>query len=101
MAIRIFVNDEIGALHTAINTAIDRTSSGGRIVVLTYQSLEGGETKGLFRQASGANSGSPFPSEETGPKVRLLTKKVVKPSIEEMERNPRSRSAMLRAVEKL
>jgi 16S rRNA (cytosine1402-N4)-methyltransferase len=101
MALRIAVNDEIGALRTALETAIDRTKSGGRIAVLTYQSLEGGETKRVFRQASDRSTCSSFPSEEPGPRVRVLTKKAVKPSPEEIEDNPRARSALLRVAEKL
>jgi len=52
MALRVAVNDELGALHAALTAAVRRTRPGGRIVVLTYQSGEGGETKGAFRQAS-------------------------------------------------
>jgi len=101
MALRVAVNDEIGALHAALQTAIDRTRSGGRIAVLTYQSLEGGETKRAFRQASDRSTCSPFPSEKPCPRVRMVSKKAVKPSPEETQRNPRSRSALLRVVEKL
>ena len=100
MALRIAVNDELGALRKALEAAIHRTRVHGRIVALTYQSLEGGETKGAFRQASERSQCPPFPSGE-GPAVRLLTKKAVKPTLEEMKRNPRSRSAILRAVEKI
>jgi len=104
MALRIAVNDELGALRAALTAAIRRTKPRGRIVVLTYQSLEGGETKGAFRLASGGSSSCPpFPSEEVDrmPRVRMLTKKALKPSREEMERNPRARSATLRAAERL
>ncbi len=102
MALRIAVNDELGALHTALEAAIDRTRSGGRIVVLTYHSLEGGETKDVFRQASvAARPGSPFPSGETPPRVKRLTKHAVKPTAEEVRANPRARSALLRVAEKL
>ncbi len=100
MALRIVVNDELGALRKALDAAIHRTKPGGRIVALTYQSLEGGETKGAFRRASVDSTCLPFPSNE-GPRVRVLTKKVAKPSAEECKRNPRARSATLRAAERL
>jgi len=100
MALRIAVNDELGSLRQALEAAINRTRSQGRIVVLTYHSLEGGETKGAFRRASNRSKCPPSPSGE-GPRVRILTKKAVKPSHREVRENPRSRSATLRAAEKL
>jgi len=100
MALRIAVNDELGALHRALEAAIRRTRAHGRIVVLTYHSLEGGETKGAFRRASGYSKCPSFPSGEV-PQVRILTKKVVKPSDEEKGRNPRARSATLRVAERI
>ncbi len=100
MALRIAVNDEVGALRRALHAAIRRTRAHGRIVVLTYQSLEGGETKGAFRQARDGRLCPPFPSAEA-PRLRILTKKVVKPSPEEARSNPRARSATLRAAERL
>jgi len=100
MALRIAVNDELGALRKALDAAIDRTKVHGRIVVLTYHSLEGGETKGAFRRARDRSPCPPFPSGE-GPRVRILRKKVVKPSEQEIRENPRARSATLRVAERL
>ncbi len=100
MALRIAVNDELGALRKALHAAIRRTRPRGRIVALTYHSLDGGETKGAFRQATGRSTRPPFPSE-AGPLVRILTKKAVKPSRREIDQNPRARSATLRAAERL
>ena len=100
MALRIAVNDELGALHKALDAAIHRTRPRGRIVVLTYHSLEGGETKGAYRRARASSQCPPSPSGE-GPRVRILTKRAVKPSAEEIKENPRSRSAILRAAERL
>ncbi len=100
MALRIAVNDELGALRRALDAAIHRTRPRGRIVVLTYQSLEGGETKGAFRRARASSTCPPFPSEK-GPQVRVLTKRVVRPSAEERKSNPSSRSATLRVAERL
>lgn len=101
MALRIAVNDEIGALVTALNAAIRRTRVGGRIVALTYHSLEGGATKDVFRQASDRSLCSPSPSGEPLPRVRLVSKKAVKPTPEEIARNPRARSALLRVAERV
>jgi 16S rRNA (cytosine1402-N4)-methyltransferase len=100
MALRIVVNDELGALRKALHAAIRCTRPHSRIVVLTYHSLEGGETKGAFRQAREGSLCPPFPSGEV-PRVRILTKKAVKPSAEECRGNPRARSATLRAAERL
>ena len=102
MALRIAVNDEVGALETALNAAIHRTRSGGRIAVLTYQSLEGRVTKGAFRLGTEHTSAySASPSVESSPRVRVVTKKAVKPTPEEAARNPRARSALLRVAEKV
>jgi 16S rRNA (cytosine1402-N4)-methyltransferase len=100
MALRIVVNDELVALRRALDTAIRRTRAHGRIVVLTYQSLEGGETKGAFRQARDGSLCPPFPSGEV-PRVRILTKKAIRPTPAEAHSNPRARSATLRAAERL
>lgn len=100
MALRIAVNDEVGALRTALDAAIHRTRPCGRIVVLTYQSLEGGETKGAFRRAKASSACPPSPSDK-GPRVRLIRKKVVKPSPEELKTNPSARSATLRVAERV
>jgi 16S rRNA (cytosine1402-N4)-methyltransferase len=100
MALRIAVNDELGALRKALHAAIRRTRAHGRIVVLTYQSLEGGETKGAFRQARDGALCPPFPSGQV-PRVRILTKKAIRPSSAEAQANPRARSATLRAAERI
>jgi len=100
MALRIAVNDELGALRQALHAAIRRTRPHSRIVVLTYHSLEGGETKGAFRRARDGSLCPPFPSGDV-PRVRILTKKAVKPTAEERRENPRARSATLRAAERV
>lgn len=103
LALRVAVNDELGALQAALEAAIHRTRAGGRIVVLTYQSLEGGATKGAFRRASVTGLCPPFPSDRVDqrPLVRVLTRRVVRPSLEEVRANRRARSATLRAAERL
>lgn len=100
MALRIAVNDELGSLQTALDAAIHRTRAGSRIVVLTYNSLEGGAAKGAFRRARDRSPCPPFPSGQAH-RVRILAKKAVKPSEREKRDNPRARSATLRVAEKL
>ncbi len=103
MALRIAVNDEIGSLRKALDAAIHRTKAGGRIVILAYHSLEGREAKGAFGRYSNVRSRRTCPPVPSGDdhQVRLLTKKAVKPSEREKKENPRSRSATLRAAEKV
>ena len=101
-ALRIVVNEELAALRRGLIAAVNCTRSQGRIVVLSYQSLDDGETKGIFRQlAVGREPGPPSLPEQEAPRVKILTRKPVRPSPEEVGRNPRARSARLRAVEKL
>ena len=87
-SLRIAVNQELESLQTALTDAIDLLSPGGRIVVLSYHSLEDRIVKHTFRQAS-----------KTG-KLIVLTKKPIYPTAEEIASNPRSRSAKLRAGRK-
>jgi len=83
-ALRIYVNDELGALEELLKQAEEALAPGGRLVVLTFHSLEDRRVK-RFLRASG---------------LRVLTKKPLTPSPEEVARNPRARSAKLRAAEK-
>ena len=104
LALRSGVNDELAALPEAIDAAVNRTRSHGRIVALSYHSLEDGVTKEEFRQLARSCRCPPLSPQctcEGRPRVRILTKKPVRPPPEEVNRNPRARSACLRAVEKL
>ena len=85
-ALRIFVNDELKSLETFLDSSMTVVRSGGRLVVITFHSLEDRIVKNKFRT----------------PQVpgRVLTKKVVKGTEEELGRNPRARSAKLRAWER-
>ena len=87
MALRMAVNDEQGELDRLLSTAPELVKSGGRIVILTFMSLEDRKVKQSFQALARAG------------KVNLLTKHVVRPSQEEINDNPPSRSAKLRAVE--
>jgi 16S rRNA (cytosine1402-N4)-methyltransferase len=88
-AIRIAVNDELGALKEALPKAFRRLNPGGRIAVISFHSLEDRIVKRFFKERSDAGEG------------RLITKKPITPSPQEIAENPRSRSAKLRIIEKI
>jgi 16S rRNA (cytosine1402-N4)-methyltransferase len=103
-ALRIEVNNELENLSHVLADAVSLLAAGGRIVVLSYHSLEDRIVKRFFVEhaATSAPSGHPLlPDTSLTPDLRLLTRKPVIASAEEQERNPRSRSAKLRAAEKL
>jgi 16S rRNA (cytosine1402-N4)-methyltransferase len=88
-ALRIFVNDELKDLQELLHAAPQLLKPGGRLVVVSFHSLEDRIVKDALRE--GARQGF----------YRLLTKKPVKAGTEEIDRNPRSRSAKLRAAERI
>ncbi|MBP3367920.1 MAG: 16S rRNA (cytosine(1402)-N(4))-methyltransferase RsmH [Clostridia bacterium] len=103
-AIRIEVNGELDSIEPSIRDAAARLRSGGRMAVITFHSLEDRITKDVFRSlASGCTCPPEFPVCVCGktPDIKLLSKKPIIPSDEEMEENPRSRSAKLRTAEKI
>jgi 16S rRNA (cytosine1402-N4)-methyltransferase len=100
MALRILVNGELEALHAGLEAAIRRTRVGGRVVAIAYHSGEARETKGALGPGDVRSQRPPF-SPDGRPMVRSLTRKAVKPSPEEVTRNPRARSAILRACERI
>ena len=103
-AIRIEVNGELDAIEPAIRKAKDIMRTGGRIVIITFHSLEDRIVKQTFADmASGCVCPRSLPVCVCGrkPEVKILTKKPILPSEEEVEENPRSRSAKLRVAEKL
>jgi len=103
-AIRIEVNNEIENLRQALCDCIDVLNPGGRLVVISYHSLEDRLVKYAFRAASAQSipSGNKIiPDKPLQPVLKVLTRKPVMASEEEMTINPRSRSAKLRAAEKL
>jgi 16S rRNA (cytosine1402-N4)-methyltransferase len=103
-ALRIEVNHELEVLQQALDAAVRWLVPGGRIVVITYHSLEDRIVKQTFaRYAQGCTCPPDLPVCVCGakPVLRVLTRRAVTPSAEEVERNPRSRSAKLRAAEKL
>ena len=103
-AIRIAVNDELGAVETVMKTAVSCLNPGGRLAIITFHSLEDRIVKnGMVAASKGCTCPPNFPVCVCGnkPKVRLITRKPITASEEELERNPRSRSAKLRVCEKL
>lgn len=102
-AIRIEVNDELGAADESIQQAMDLLAIGGRISVITFHSLEDRLTKQLFKEASTVEvpKGLPFIPDELKPKMELVNRKPILPSQEELEENNRSHSAKLRVAQKI
>ena len=103
-AIRIAVNDELASVERMLQRAVPRLNRGGRLAVITFHSLEDRIVKtGLADFARGCTCPPDFPVCVCGkvPEVRLVNKKPILPSEQEIEENPRARSAKLRAAEKL
>ncbi len=102
-ALRIEVNDELGALSRAIPAAMSVLREGGRIAVLSYQSLEDRIVKRAIAPMTTSTTPLELPIELKGhgPTFRWITKGAERPSGEEAERNPRASSARLRAAERL
>lgn len=103
-AIRIVVNDELGFLDRALNEAFDCLKVGGRMVVITFHSLEDRAVKTAFAGfAQGCTCPPEFPVCVCGktPRGKLITRKPITPSEKELEENNRSRSAKLRIIEKI
>jgi len=103
-AVRIAVNHELESLEKGLRAALDRLKPDGRGVVISFHSLEDRIVKHIFREyATGCTCPRNFPvcACDNTPRVRVLTGKPVTATTQEIEINPRSRSAKLRAVEKL
>ncbi len=103
-AIRIAVNDELGAVSQVMRDAIPCLNPGGRLAVITFHSLEDRIVKNAMAEAAkGCTCPPSFPVCVCGkkPKVRLITRKPIASGEEELARNPRARSAKLRICEKL
>ena len=103
-ALRIWANEELDRLAEALPEAVGALVPGGRIVVISYHSLEDRIVKRLFREEErGCVCPSDFPQCRCGraPRLRLVARGALRPSPEEIERNVRSRSARLRAGERV
>jgi len=103
-AIRIEVNAELDVIEPAIRDAVSMLNSGGRIAIITFHSLEDRIVKQAFASlATGCTCPKEFPVCvcNNKPKIKLVSKKPITPSKQELEENPRSRSAKLRVAEKI
>ncbi|TYO96086.1 16S rRNA (cytosine1402-N4)-methyltransferase [Geothermobacter ehrlichii] len=102
-ALRIAVNGELEQVEQGVRRGIGRLRPGGRLVVISFHSLEDRLVKRIFRDAArGCICPPRLPVCQCGrvPEVRLLTRRALRPSATEIEANVRSRSAVLRAVER-
>lgn len=103
-AVRIEVNKELDIIAPTIEAAVSRMNEGGRIVIITFHSLEDRIVKQTFNQlSSGCTCPKDFPVCVCGnkPKIKVLTKKPILPSEAELAVNSRSKSAKLRVAEKI
>ena len=102
-ALRIEVNDELGALRDMLQQAPTILKPGGRIAIITFHSLEDRIVKNFFKKGTFReedNSADPFGQNTPLPPLEVITKKPIVPTEEEQRLNPRSRSAKLRVAEK-
>ena len=103
-AIRIAVNDELRSVEQAMERSIDCLAPGGRLAVITFHSLEDRIVKAAYRRAAqGCTCPKDFPVCVCGntPKIRIVSRKPLVPDKQEIEQNPRARSAKLRVCEKV
>jgi 16S rRNA (cytosine1402-N4)-methyltransferase len=102
-ALRIEVNDELSVLRRALPAAIEAIGVGGRVVVMSYHSLEDRITKRVFAAATRSDlpPDLPFVPEGHDPALRLVTRGAEKATAAEIEQNPRAASVRLRAVERV
>jgi len=102
-ALRIEVNDEISVLQRALPAAVDALAVGGRVVVMSYHSLEDRLTKQVLSRLSSitAPAGLPVVPPEHQPQLRLLTRGAEQAGEDEVRENPRAASVRLRAAERI
>ena len=101
-ALRIEVNDELGALKEMLRQSVEVMQTGARIAVITFHSLEDRVVKNFFKKGQFESEESTHPFEQSPPSAfKLVNKKPVQPGPEEIKKNPRSRSARLRIAEKI
>lgn len=103
-ALRIIVNHELEQIETVLPQALSLLQSGGRIAVISFHSLEDRIVKRWMQSEASdfiADPANPFGGNAREPTLRIITRKPLEASVEELQNNPRSRSAKLRIAEKL
>ncbi len=103
-ALRIAVNDELGVLERAVPRAVDLLRPGGRLAVVSFHSLEDRIVKHAFRDAASdcvCPPAQPICTCDKEPTVKIITRRPIMATDDEIARNPRSRSAKLRVVERV
>jgi 16S rRNA (cytosine1402-N4)-methyltransferase len=100
-ALRIEVNDEMGALKELLQQAVSILKTGGRIAVITFHSIEDRIVKHFFKSEQFEPTHENVFQQPKKPSLKTITKKPITPSKEEVKQNPRSRSAKLRIAEKI
>ena len=103
-ALRIAVNDELSNLEIGLDAAVGLLAPAGRLAVISYHSLEDRIAKSFFnREAASCVCPPELPVCACGqtPRLKIINRRVIKPSNEEVQENPRSRSAKLRAAERI
>lgn len=102
-ALRIEVNNELENLKKILSDSVDLLEEGGRLVLVSYHSLEDRIVKNFFKDMSAnfKKTDNPFYDEVVTPKLKILTKKSIMPGYEEIKINSRARSAKLRCAERI
>lgn len=104
-ALRLKVNDELGEVETILESTLDILKDGGRLIVVTFHSLEDRIVKNFLNQhgkpATSPSRYLPAPTSSEKPRFSILTKKPLLPTNAETQKNPRARSAKLRAAQKV
>lgn len=103
-ALRIEVNNELEEFEIALRDSLDILKPGGRVVVITFHSLEDRICKNIFKEKTSENElvkGMPNIPDEMLPDFKLITKKPIVPTSSEVEKNKRSKSAKMRVIEKI
>jgi 16S rRNA (cytosine1402-N4)-methyltransferase len=101
-ALRMEVNDEMGALKEMLEQVPALLKTGGRVAVITFHSIEDRMVKNFFKQGTFEEvETNPLLPDERTSDLKIITKKPIVATSEEIKRNPRSRSAKLRVAEKI